>query len=171
MPKELMINPTEARAKSFVDFAPIPVNQYDKTATDELAAGNLTKDDLVRIQRDMMIIRTFESMLDSVKKQGHYKEIQYNHRGPAHLSIGQEAAAVGQAFLLGIEDHIYRLATSHGNCPTGRCLTQPGYINQGSLNYKWYTLRCSDPVIENSIPYTSPLHCITCRRLTQDGNR
>ena len=114
MPKELMINPTEARAKSSVEFAPIPVNQYDKTVTDELAAGNVTKDDLVRIQRDMMIIRTFESMLDSVKKQGHYRDIQYNHRGPAHLSIGQEASAVGQAFLLGIEDHIYGSHRSHG---------------------------------------------------------
>ena len=27
MPKELTINPTDARAKSFVDFTPIPVNQ------------------------------------------------------------------------------------------------------------------------------------------------
>jgi 2-oxoisovalerate dehydrogenase E1 component len=114
MPKELMINPTETRARSFVEFAPIPINQYDRTVTDELAAGNVTQDDLVRIQRDMMIIRTFESMLDSVKKQGHYKDIQYNHRGPAHLSIGQEASAVGQAFLLGIDDHIYGSHRSHG---------------------------------------------------------
>ena len=48
----------------------------------------------------MMIIRAFEAMLDSVKKQGKYKEIPYNHRGPAHRSIGQEAAAVGEAYLL-----------------------------------------------------------------------
>ena len=114
MPKQLMINPAQMRAKSFVDFAPIPINQYDRTVTDELAAGNVTKDDLVRIQRDMTIIRTFESMLDSVKKQGHYKDIKYDHRGPAHLSIGQEASAVGQAFLLGIDDHIYGSHRSHG---------------------------------------------------------
>jgi len=71
MPKELIINLTEARERSFVEYAPIPINQYDRSVTDELAAGNVTKDDVVRIQRDMMIIRAFESMLDSVKKQGH----------------------------------------------------------------------------------------------------
>ena len=62
----------------------------------------------------MMLIRTFENMLDSVKKQGHYRDIKYDHRGPAHLSMGQEAAAVGQAFLLGIDDHIYGSHRSHG---------------------------------------------------------
>jgi len=114
MPKQVTIDPAEMRAKGFVDLAPIPVNQYDRAVTDELAAGNVSKDDLLRIQRDMMVIRTFENMLDSVKKQGHYKDIQYNHRGPAHLSMGQEAAAVGQAFLLGIDDHIYGSHRSHG---------------------------------------------------------
>ncbi len=114
MPKQVTISPAEMRAKSTVKFAPIPVNQYDRTVKDELAAGNVSKDDLLRIQRDMVIIRTFENMLDSVKKQGHYRDIKYNHRGPAHLSIGQEAAAVGQAFLLGIDDHIYGSHRSHG---------------------------------------------------------
>lgn len=114
MPKTVPINPTEMRAKSFVEIPPIPVNQYDRTVADELAAGHVSKEDLLRIQRDMMLIRTFENMLDSVKKQGHYKDIKYDHRGPAHLSMGQEAAAVGQAFLLGIDDHIYGSHRSHG---------------------------------------------------------
>jgi len=114
MPKQVTISPAEMRAKSSVEFTPIPVNQYDKTVKDELAAGNLSKDDLLRIQHDMMLIRTFENMLDSVKKQGHYRDIKYDHRGPAHLSMGQEAAAVGQAFLLGIDDHIYGSHRSHG---------------------------------------------------------
>ncbi len=114
MPKTVPINPTEMRAKSFVEIPPIPVNQYDRTVADELAAGHVSKEDLLRIQRDMMLIRTFENMLDSVKKQGHYKDVKYDHRGPAHLSMGQEAAAVGQSFLLGIDDHIYGSHRSHG---------------------------------------------------------
>ena len=97
MPKAVMIDPAEVRSKRVLSFSPIPLNQYDRSLTDELASGAFTKADLVRIQRDMMIIRAFEEMLDSVKKQGHYKDIAYNHRGPAHLSIGQEASAVGQA--------------------------------------------------------------------------
>lgn len=114
MPKEVMICPAEARAKSHVEFTPIAINQYDKTIAQELAAGTFSKKDLVRIQRDMMIIRGFESMLDSVKRQGHYQDIPYEHRGPAHLSIGQESAAVGQAYLLGVEDHVYGSHRSHG---------------------------------------------------------
>ncbi len=114
MPKEVMICPAEARAKSHLEFTPIAINQYDKTIAQELAAGTFSKEDLIRIQRDMMIIRGFESMLDSVKRQGHYQDIPYEHRGPAHLSIGQESAAVGQAYLLGVEDHVYGSHRSHG---------------------------------------------------------
>src|SRR5262245_52379112 len=114
MPKAVRIDPAEMRLRRTLDLKPIPVNQYDRSVTDELAADAFTKSDLVRIQRDMMIIRAFEEMLDSVKKQGHFKDIPYNHRGPAHLSIGQEAAAVGQAYLLDVEDHIFGSHRSHG---------------------------------------------------------
>jgi 2-oxoisovalerate dehydrogenase E1 component len=114
MPKDQMIVPENVRGKSYVEFEPIPVNQYDASIADEMASGGFTKEDLFRIQRDMMIIRAFESMLDSVKKQGKYQGIEYNHRGPAHLSIGQEAAAVGQAYLLDVDDHIYGSHRSHG---------------------------------------------------------
>ena len=114
MPKALLIDPVEMRSRRMLDFKPIPINQYDRNLGDELAAGAFTKADLIRIQRDMMIIRAFEEMLDSVKKQGHFKDIPYNHRGPAHLSIGQEAAAVGQAYLLDVDDHIFGSHRSHG---------------------------------------------------------
>src|SRR5215472_8994746 len=114
MPKAVRIDPVEMRSRHTLDFKPIAINQYDRSVTDELATGTFTKSDLIRIQRDMMIIRAFEEMLDSVKKQGHFKDIPYNHRGPAHLSIGQEAAAVGQAYLLDVDDHIFGSHRSHG---------------------------------------------------------
>lgn len=114
MPKALMIDPQEMRSSHTLDFQPIPLNQYDKTIVDELSSGNVTKEDLLNMQRDMMIIRAFETMLESVKKQGHFQNIEYNHRGPAHLSIGQEAASVGQAALLDVDDHIFGSHRSHG---------------------------------------------------------
>jgi 2-oxoisovalerate dehydrogenase E1 component len=114
MPKAVLIDPVEMRSRRVLEFKPIPINQYDRNVSDELAFGALTKADLIRIQRDMMIIRAFEEMLDSVKKQGHFRDIPYNHRGPAHLSIGQEAAAVGQAYLLDVDDHIFGSHRSHG---------------------------------------------------------
>ena len=115
MPKNQTIDPREVRCTRQVDLAPIPVNQYQGTLTDELASGNISRDDLLRIHRDMMLIRAFEVLLESVKKQGHYRDVKYTHAGPAHLSIGQEAAAVGQAFLLDVDDHIFGSHRSHGD--------------------------------------------------------
>ncbi len=112
MPKHQMILPGDVRQAGFVEFQPIPVNQYNKTIKDELK--KFGKDELKRIQRDMVVIRGFELMLNEVKLQGAFKGIAYNHRGPAHLSIGQESAAVGQAYLLDVDDHIYGSHRSHG---------------------------------------------------------
>jgi 2-oxoisovalerate dehydrogenase E1 component len=68
----------------------------------------------VRIYRDMVVIREFETMLDRIKKEGVYQGIEYQHKGPAHLSIGQEASVVGQAYNLTPEDFIFGSHRSHG---------------------------------------------------------
>jgi 2-oxoisovalerate dehydrogenase E1 component len=112
MPKAVMIVPQECRRSGFVDFKPIPVNQYNKSVKDELK--RFSKEDLLRILRDMQIIRSFESMLNEVKLRRQFRGIEYDHRGPAHLSIGQEASAVGMAYHLTIADHIYGSHRSHG---------------------------------------------------------
>jgi len=112
MPKSLNINPEEVRKPGFITFGKIPVNQYNKTIKDE--RGNYSDDDFVRIFRHMVIIREFETMLNSIKTKNEYRGIQYNHPGPAHLSIGQEAAAVGMAYTLGVEDYIFGSHRSHG---------------------------------------------------------
>src|SRR2546426_12487471 len=112
MPKSITIHPEDVRKAGCLEFQPIPVNQYSRTLQEEL--DRFAREDLIRIYRDMAIIRAFESMLQEVKTKTAYKGIEYNHRGPAHLSIGQEASAVGQAFLLGVEDHIFGSHRSHG---------------------------------------------------------
>jgi 2-oxoisovalerate dehydrogenase E1 component len=114
MPKSIMVDPAEVRKSSTLQLQPIPVNQYDRTVSDELKAGNFKKEDLFRIFRDMFIIRTFENMLNDVKRNGNWKGLAYNHAGPAHLSIGQESEAVGQCYNLNIEDHIFGSHRSHG---------------------------------------------------------
>jgi 2-oxoisovalerate dehydrogenase E1 component len=112
MPKSVTIHPTDVRKSGEVTFDPIPVNQYNRSLKDEL--DRYAREDLIRIHRDMAIVRAFESMLNDVKRNGNYQGIEYNHRGPAHLSIGQEASAVGQAFLLSADDHIFGSHRSHG---------------------------------------------------------
>ena len=102
MPKSLLIDPTIVRKKGKITFGAIPVNEYNRTIEEE--KQNFSNDDFLRIFRDMAIIREFESMLNQIKIAGEYNGIPYNHPGPAHLSAGQEAAAVGMAYQLDIDD-------------------------------------------------------------------
>ena len=106
MVKQLMVVPEEVRRTETIQIGAIPVNSYQKTLGDEISAGKLTAADSLRLYRDMVVIREFETMLDQIKKMGAYEGIAYDHKGPAHLSIGQEAAAVGQSFLLGVDDQL-----------------------------------------------------------------
>jgi 2-oxoisovalerate dehydrogenase E1 component len=112
MTKLITIDPTEARKKSVIKSQDIPVNAYVSDPKQEVKRYG--RDNLVRIYRDMVYIREFETMLDRVKREGSYEGIEYNHRGPAHLSIGQEASVVGQAFHLTPDDFIFGSHRSHG---------------------------------------------------------
>lgn len=112
MPKALLIDPVEVRQPGVIVAPDIPVNQY--IPDPEAEARTYGRDALVRIYRDMVLIREFETMLDRIKKEGVYEGIEYSHKGPAHLSIGQEAAAVGQAFHLMPDDFIFGSHRSHG---------------------------------------------------------
>lgn len=112
MPKTQFIDPDKVRSKSEISFGTIPVNQYDKSIEKE--KSNYSKDDLLQIYRDMFIIREFETMLNLIKTTNEYNGVSYNHPGPAHLSIGQEAAAVGMAYNLSVEDLIFGSHRSHG---------------------------------------------------------
>ena len=64
MPKSLFVDPSVVRAPGKVTFNDIPVNQYNKTVKEELDSGKYTKEDLVRIFRDMTVLREFETMLN-----------------------------------------------------------------------------------------------------------
>ena len=112
MPKSLTIDPSEVRKKSVIKSQEIPVNAYD--ADPEQEDRQYGSENLARIYRDMLYIREFEAMLDGIKKEGAYEGFQYNHKGPAHLSIGQEAAAVGQCYHLSPEDFVFGSHRSHG---------------------------------------------------------
>ena len=112
MSKKQYIDPAIVRTPSFIEFQPIPVNQYQKTVKDE--KKNFTNDELMTIYHDMVLIREFETMLNTIKTQGEYNGTSYNHPGPAHLSIGQESSAVGMAWSLTVDDFIFGSHRSHG---------------------------------------------------------
>jgi 2-oxoisovalerate dehydrogenase E1 component len=112
MPKSILLEPEELLVEDCIRFTDIEVNTYKKTIDEE--RENLTPEDFLAIWQDMSAIREFESILDEIKTKRIYKDVAYDHMGPAHLSIGQEASAVGMAFLLTPDDHIYGSHRSHG---------------------------------------------------------
>ena len=111
MPKSLFVDPVETRAAGKITFEDIPVNVYNKSIKDE--RKHIGDDNLVRIYRDITVLREFESMLNQIKTQGLYNGIETTYPGPAHLSIGQEAACVGQAYLLDQNDFTFGSHRSH----------------------------------------------------------
>ncbi len=112
MPKSIPVVPGKVFARGRIHFTDIEINAYQRTIQDEAAV--YSREDFLHIWTDMCAIREFETILNEIKTKGAYKGVAYNHLGPAHLSIGQEASAVGMAFLLGPEDHIYGSHRSHG---------------------------------------------------------
>lgn len=112
MPKSQFIDPKDVRKPGFIEFEKIPVNQYQKTVKDE--KGNFTNEEFKAIYHDMALIREFETMINLIKTKGEYNGTAYNHPGPAHLSIGQESAAVGMAWTLTPDDFIFGSHRSHG---------------------------------------------------------
>lgn len=112
MPKSLFVDPKKVRKAEKLKIKDIPVNQYQSDFEKELKTYGAEK--LKRILYDMQTIRAFENMLNTFKTQGAWENIEYNHKGPAHLSMGQEAAAVGQCVNLGIDDFIFGSHRSHG---------------------------------------------------------
>lgn len=112
MPKNLFVDPKVVRQPQFIEFDRIPVNQYNKTFEEE--KKNFTTEEFVTIYHDMVVIREFETMLNLIKTTNEYRGIRYNHPGPAHLSIGQEASAVGMAYTLDRDDFIFGSHRSHG---------------------------------------------------------
>ncbi len=111
MPKSLYVDPVATRAPGKIHFEDIPVCAYNKTIAEERA--NFSDEDLVRIYRDITILREFENMLNLIKTQASYNGIDTTYPGPAHLSLGQEASCVGEAYLLDKDDYIFGSHRSH----------------------------------------------------------
>ena len=130
MPKSLLVDPAEVRKSGTLTLPSIPINQYKRNFANELKTFG--KEGLVAMLHDMITIREFENMIDSLKKTGSWNGISYDHRGPAHLSMGQEAAAVGQAAALDPEDFIFGSHRSHGEI-LAKCFSAARKFDEKSL--------------------------------------
>ncbi|MDC7125990.1 MAG: thiamine pyrophosphate-dependent enzyme [Spirochaetales bacterium] len=130
MPKSMLVDPEAVRKPSTLKFNDIKINAYKSDFAKEKKKYGI--DGLKNIYRDMCFIREFETMLDEIKKMGSYEGIEYNHKGPAHLSIGQESASVGQCYNLDVDDHIFGSHRSHGEI-LAKCLSAVHKLPEAEL--------------------------------------
>ncbi len=107
----MVISPEEVRQHGNLEIDPIPLNHYQPDITAERERWG--EKAMIGAYRDMVLIRQFERMLESIKSTGSYAGLDYVHEGPSHLSIGQEAAVVGLCLPLAPEDMIFGSHRSH----------------------------------------------------------
>ena len=112
MPKELMVDPVAQRRAGKLSFAEIRIHAYATPLGEERHRHGDVR--LRELLRTMLIIREFETMLAAFKGRGAYADMAFAYKGPAHLSIGQEGAAVGAALALRPDDHVFGSHRSHG---------------------------------------------------------
>ena len=112
MPKTQIIHPSDVRRAGQLEMPEIPLNRYNTSFEEERKA--FSPEELKEIYLDMRYIREVETMIYGVRTVKNYNGIEYCYTGPAHLSTGQEAAAVGMAFTLNCDDIIFGSHRSHG---------------------------------------------------------
>ena len=83
-------------ANTAIHFREIPVCAYRLTISEEKRI--YTTRDFLRIYRDMVVIREFETMLLSLKTRGDYRGISHVLPKSIALDIGREAVSVGEAY-------------------------------------------------------------------------
>jgi 2-oxoisovalerate dehydrogenase E1 component len=130
MPKSITVDPAKVRKSGTLKIKDIPLNAYKGDWAAEKARWGQER--LVKAWYDMATIREFETMLNAFKTQGSWNGVEYNHKGPAHLSIGQESAAVGQSMALGVEDYLFGSHRSHGEI-LAKCYAAVSALDEARL--------------------------------------
>ncbi len=117
-------NPSTAyRSDARPDFAPFEEDLgsirgfvYAGDVATEVAAGTLDRRSALDLLDDMLAIREAEEMIVRLRGGGGYEPLPgYDYRGPTHVSIGQEASAVGASSALRITDNVTSSHRGHGD--------------------------------------------------------
>ncbi|HCU36466.1 MAG TPA: pyruvate dehydrogenase [Armatimonadetes bacterium] len=112
MPKDFDVLPSFQRGT--IEIPPIPQFVFDRDLESELAAG-LTAADAITLYDHMLHVRLFEETIVQLKS-GRYKPIpDFRFIGATHLSIGQEAIAVGAMAAINPDDYITSTHRGHGH--------------------------------------------------------
>ncbi len=142
MPKHIDVLPSFQRGA--IEFAPIPQFVYTGDLKTELEAG-LPPEDAVTMYDHMLHIRNFEETIVQLKS-GRYKPIpDFRFIGATHLSMGQEAVAVGTMAAINPHDYITSTHRGHGHsiAKGAFALEQAGvdemleFLGEAAANYEF----------------------------------
>jgi 2-oxoisovalerate dehydrogenase E1 component len=110
------------RSDTRPDFAPFEESLgsiggfvYTGDLRSELSAGRLNPASALDLLDDMLAIRELEEMIVRLRSGGYDPLPGYDYRGPTHVSIGQEASAVGASSALRGDDHVTSSHRGHGD--------------------------------------------------------
>lgn len=112
MPKDADVYPVFQPGQ--ISFPSIPLFQYDKTLADETKNG-LDREEALKMLDHMLHIRFFEEMIIKLKNKKFKPLADYKFIGATHLSIGQEAVAIGTMTALNADDYITSTHRGHGH--------------------------------------------------------
>ncbi|MFW6456846.1 MAG: alpha-ketoacid dehydrogenase subunit alpha/beta, partial [Planctomycetota bacterium] len=115
MVRDVSIYPEFERRE--LQFPTIPAFQYDKSLGEELNKETLSSNDAIDMLEWMLSIRAFERMILALRHQqfAPLRKMNFQYRGPTHLSIGQEATSVGTCAGIGLHDYITSTHRGHGD--------------------------------------------------------
>lgn len=105
-----------------IDLGKIKAYSYKGTLKDELKKKTITRQEAAEMFEDMLTIREFEEMIVKLRSGAYAPCTGYDYRGPTHVSIGQEASAVGGCFGIHGEDQITSTHRGHGDSIAKGCM-------------------------------------------------
>ena len=109
-----------------IDCGKIPAYQYRGTLPEAIKSGLLTAPQAINLFEDMLIIREFEEMIVKLRTGAYPSCAGYDYRGPTHVSIGQEATAVGNCSGLNYDDYVTSTHRGHGDSLAKGCVAIRG---------------------------------------------
>ena len=105
-----------------LEFEPIPAFSYAKSLQQELKEKTITAPEALWLYEQMLCVRAFEEMILAVRNQAYPAIKGFEYRGPTHLSIGQEASAVGSCSAIRLTDYITSTHRGHGESIAKGCM-------------------------------------------------
>src|SRR6266446_1173143 len=115
------------------DFRPFEIDcgklyayRYQGNLKSELEQGGLTPAAALDILADLLMVRELEEMIVKLRSGAYEPLLDFQYRGPTHVSIGQEASSVGACSALGPKDYITSTHRGHGDSLARGCAVLRG---------------------------------------------